>query len=94
MSESKSLGLPSRFDYSYHKQFNSQCSELIDNPNLTEIILDFGIVEYLDSSALGMLVIMQKKAVNAGKKLKIRRARGTSEEILKMANIEKIIDII
>lgn len=94
MTESKQIGLPSRFDYSYHKQFIDQCIELIENSDTKEIVIDFGLVEYLDSSALGMLVIMQKKSVNAGKKLKIRRARGTAEELLKMANINKLIEFI
>lgn len=94
MSESKSFSLPTRFDYSFHKQFNDKCNQLIEDSNVSEIVLDFGLVEYIDSSALGMLVIIQKKASNSGKKLKIRRARGTAEEVLKMANIQKLIEFV
>lgn len=94
MSESKIFGLPTRFDYSFHKLFNDKCSELIEDSSVKEIILDFGLVEYIDSSALGMLVILQKKSSTAGKKLKISRARGTAEEVLRMANIQKMIEFI
>lgn len=94
MTKGKSLALPTRFDYSFHKEFNEHCTQLIADDSASEIILDFGLVEYIDSSALGMLVIMQKKASTAGKKLKIKRARGTAEEVLKMANIQKIIEFI
>lgn len=94
MSNSQVVKLPSRFDYAYHKQFNQTCSELMNSEQVNEIILDFGIVEYLDSSALGMLVMLQKKASNAFKKIKIKSARGATEEILRMANIQKMIEFI
>lgn len=94
MSNSQVVKLPSRFDYAYHKQFNQTCSELMSSEQVNEIILDFGIVEYLDSSALGMLVMLQKKASNAFKKIKIKSARGATEEILRMANIQKMIEFI
>ncbi len=87
----KTIALPTRFDYSYHQAFYQNCSEITQDDNINEIILDFGLVEYMDSSALGMLVILHKKAV--GKKIKISRARGTVKEVLALANIEKIIEI-
>lgn len=92
MTNVKTIGLPTRFDYSYHQEFYRNCSEIIENQDISEIILDFGLVEYMDSSALGMLVILHKKA--GSKKVKISRARGTVKEVLILANIEKIIEII
>jgi HptB-dependent secretion and biofilm anti anti-sigma factor len=94
MPNSQLIKLPSRFDYGYHKQFNETCSGLINSGEVTEIILDFTIVEYLDSSALGMLVMMQKKASNSAKKIKIKNVKGATEEILRMANIQKLIEFI
>jgi HptB-dependent secretion and biofilm anti anti-sigma factor len=94
MSNSQIVKLPSRFDYGYHKQFNEICSGFINSAEVNEIVLDFGIVEYLDSSALGMLVMMQKKASNSFKRLKIKNVKGATEEILRMANIQKIIEFI
>lgn len=94
MSESVNFTLPERFDYSFHKQFNEGCNDHIANTNLKEIVLDFSRVGYLDSSALGMLVMVQKKAVNSGKKIKIKGAKGATAEILKMANIQKMIEFI
>ena len=92
MSNSQLVKLPSRFDYGYHKQFNETCSELINSAEVNEIILDFTIVEYLDSSALGMLVMMQKKASNSSKKIKIKNVKGATEEILRMANIQRKVN--
>lgn len=70
MSESVNFMLPERFDYSFHRQFNEGCNDYIANANLNEIILDFSRVGYLDSSALGMLVMVQKKHHLPQRKLK------------------------
>lgn len=94
MSESVNFILPERFDYSFHRQFNEGCNDYIANANLNEIILDFSRVGYLDSSALGMLVMVQKKASAAAKKIKIKGAKGATAEILRMANIQKMIEFV
>jgi len=61
MSE-KSLQVPERFDFGYHKEFTQQYSNLLTQGDTTNIALDFSRVSYLDSSALGMMVLLQKKA--------------------------------
>jgi HptB-dependent secretion and biofilm anti anti-sigma factor len=94
MSDSQLISLPSRFDYGYHKPFYDACTEYLNKDEINEIILDFTHVEYMDSSALGMLVMIHKKTSNAMKKVKIKGARGATDEILKMANIQKIIEFI
>lgn len=92
MPEIETLRLPARFDYSYHRQFGEQYAPLIENTACKEIILDFTQVEYLDSSALGMMVLLQKKSSIQNKKVKIKGARSTTYDILKMANMQKIFE--
>ncbi len=95
MSEIETLRLPSRFDYSYHRQFGEMYAPLLEKSECKELILDFSQVEYLDSSALGMMVLLQKKiSGNNGCKIKIKGARGATEEILQMANMQKIFEFI
>ncbi len=94
MSDIEIIRLPSRFDYSFHRQFGELYTPLIENATCKEIVLDFSQVEYLDSSALGMMVLLQKKSSNSAKKVKIRGARGATDDILKMANMQKIFDFI
>ena len=94
MSEIETLRLPSRFDYSYHRQFGEMYTPLIESSVCKEIILDFTQVEYLDSSALGMMVLLQKKFSTHNRKIRIKGARGATEEILKMANMQKIFEFI
>ncbi len=94
MTEVETLRLPSRFDYSYHRQFGEMYAPMVESAICKEIILDFTQVEYLDSSALGMMVLLQKKFSTNNRKIKIKGARGATEEILKMANMQKIFEFI
>lgn len=94
MSDIEVLRLPSRFDYSFHRQFGELYAPFVENISCKEIILDFTQVEYLDSSALGMMVLLQKKMSSLAKKVKIKGARGTTDDILKMANMQKIFEFI
>lgn len=89
MTSPFSIRLPSQFDYSYHKTFNETCVSAVAGGH-SEVELDFSRVEYLDSSALGMLVLLHKKAQEKGVKISITGAKGTAAEILSMANMQKL----
>lgn len=89
MAQTETIVFPSRFDYSYHKEFSEKQKSVIVN-ECTEIIMDFSRVEYLDSSALGMMVMFHKKAVAANKRVSVRGAAGNTREILCMANMDKL----
>lgn len=92
MNLKRSLRLPNRFDFSYHTTFNKQCEELLNGKDESDIELDFSQVQYLDSSALGMLVLLAKKN-SSKKKLIIRGAQGAALDILKMANMHKLYQL-
>jgi anti-anti-sigma factor len=86
--------LPSRFDYGFHKEFQRQCAECVDNPEIKDIIFDFNRVEYLDSAALGMMMMWQRRAAASNKKMYINGAKGTTAQILEMANMQRIFEYI
>ncbi|GAA0356416.1 STAS domain-containing protein [Bowmanella denitrificans] len=90
MSDIHVISLPERFDFSFHGPFTQGYQGVIDSKSAKHIVLDFSRVAYLDSSALGMMVLLQKRASAAGIKASIRGAKGTAQEILNMANMQKI----
>lgn len=92
MSE-KSLQIPERFDFGYHKQFTEQYQSVLDQPDTSGIALDFSRVSYLDSSALGMMVLFQKKAKSKNINVRIRGAKESAKEILTIANFDRLFDI-
>ncbi|MCE2572856.1 STAS domain-containing protein [Motilimonas eburnea] len=86
-----SIRLPNRFDFHYHKTFNQEIEKLLQSEKVDLIELDFSQVQYLDSSALGMLVLLSKKNEKRHQaKLVIRGAHGSALDILEMANMAKL----
>jgi anti-anti-sigma regulatory factor len=51
-------------------------------------------VEYLDSSALGMMLLLKEKSGAMGKMIQIRGVRGVAQQVLEVANFHKIFDIV
>lgn len=94
MSDEATIRLPDRFDYAYQRQFGEIYLPYLDNPTIKKVILDFSQVGYLDSSALGMMILLHKKFSSQGKALKIKGARGTTRDVLNMANMQNIFEFI
>lgn len=94
MGDQEKILLPNRFDYSYHKEFQAHCEECIKSPLVKCIVLDFSRVEYIDSAALGMMMMWNKRAVAENKKMAIKGAKGMTQQILEMANMKKIFECI
>lgn len=92
MSE-RALQIPERFDFSYHKEFTEQYQQILNSGAPGDIALDFSKVSYLDSSALGMMVLFQKKAKAANINVRIRGAKDSAKEILQIANFDRLFDI-
>lgn len=87
------LALIGRFDFSSHRAFKDSYHELVGNPSLQLIEVDFNQVEYLDSSALGMLLVLREKMVAAGKKVELIGVQGTVNQVLEIANFKKLFTI-
>lgn len=86
--------LPNSFDYGFHKEFQAKCLEGLESKEVTEIVFDFSRVEYVDSAALGMMMMWQRRAATANKKMLIRGAKGATANILNMANMHRIFSYI
>lgn len=87
------IRLPNRFDFSHHKLFSQHAEESFARGDVKSIEVDFSQVQYLDSSALGMLVLLAKKASAQNVSVSIRGAQGTALDILMMANLNKLYSI-
>lgn len=90
MSEVKILSIPQRFDFSFHKNFTEQYQQILKEEQCNKIALDFSRNEYLDSSALGMMVLLNKKAKSVNKQVVVKSARENTLEILHIANFDKL----
>ena len=69
---------------------------LADIPNRKEhrILFDMSRLEFIDSAALGMLMLSQEKASDCQKSVSIRGAGGQVSKMLSMARFENFFTII
>jgi anti-anti-sigma factor len=85
--------LHGRFDFDAHREFRESCNACLDATQVREIELDLGDVDYLDSSALGMLLMLKERADAAAKRVVLSACRGTVKQVLDIANFGRIFHI-
>lgn len=87
------IRLQGRFDFSWFARFREQYEPALSNPDVKEIEVNFADVDYIDSSALGMLMLLKEKADAANKKVRLRQVRGLPRELLTIANFQTKFDM-
>lgn len=85
--------VPSRFDFRFVGDFKLHVEAAIDGGRSSEVVVDLAGTTYLDSAALGMLLVLRDKARARGKSIVISRPDGLVREALERARFEKIFDI-
>jgi len=80
-----------RFDFSMNTDFR----KILSDPDSTagKYVIDMGAVEDIDSSALGMLLLLREKAGGDNANIVISRCRPDIIEMLKMANFQTMFKI-
>lgn len=86
--------LSGRFDFNAHRDFRAAYEPLMSNAEVKSVTIDLGAVDYLDSSALGMLLMVRDKAGAANKKLTLANAHAGVKQVLDIANFGKLFQII
>ncbi len=84
------IRLNGRFDFNAHRAFREAYEPSLTEPTVRELEIDFGKVEYLDSSALGMLLMLKEKAQATSKSITLANCRGTVKQVLDIANFGKL----
>lgn len=87
------LGLEGRFDFHAHREFRSAYEEMLETQSVSEIEINFTAVDYLDSSALGMLLLLREKAESRTKSVVLCGLQGTAKQVLDIANFGKLFAI-
>ncbi len=85
--------LSGRFDFNAHRDFRNAYEPLMAESDISAVTIDMGGVEYLDSSALGMLLMLRDKAGAANKALTLTNVRGPVKQVLEIANFGKLFRI-
>jgi len=85
--------LAGRFDFNTHREFRAAYEPLITDGAVRSVAIDFSGVDYLDSSALGMLLMLRDKLGGANKEVALTGVRGNVKQVLDIANFGKLFQI-
>lgn len=81
-----------RFDFSVHKEFRTAYEDALKNGVLKRCIVDLQATEYIDSSALGMLLMMRER-IGDRAKIELIRCNKEIRSTLDISNFHKLFDI-
>lgn len=87
------LRLSGRFDFNAHRDFRAAYEPLVEDGAVQVVTIDLGGVDYMDSSALGMLLVVRDKAGVANKAVVLANARAGVKQVLDIANFNKLFRI-
>lgn len=85
------LKLGGRFDFNAHREFRDAVDRVLQDTG--DVRVDLGDVAYLDSSALGMLLMLRDKAKAAEREVHLTNTRGSVRQVLDIANFAKLFAI-
>lgn len=89
-----SITLKGRFDFSCHRDFRSTYEEILKNAKTIDTIsVDFKAVSYLDSSALGMLLLLREKAAEFKIPVNLVNVHGAVQQVLEVSNFSRLFSI-
>ena len=87
------IRLQGRFDFNTHRDFRDATENAVGLANTREVVVDLGGVDYLDSSALGMLLMLRDRARGVNKAVSLVNCRGAVKQVLDIANFGKLFTI-
>jgi anti-anti-sigma factor len=72
---------------------SKQAAELLDGPLPGELVLDFGDVKFLSSAGLSALVLLHRKAEQAGVRVALCRLAPDLNQVFAATGLDEVFDI-
>ena len=88
------LSINGRFDFSIHRDFRANYDSLLSATGINEIEVDLHGVDYIDSSALGMLLLLREKAMEKHIQMKLLSPKESVRQVLEVANFGRLFSIV
>lgn len=85
--------LDGRFDFSTHREFSNCYCSAIANAGVQHVEVELGRVDYLDSSALGMLLLLGERAKIANKSVSLVNPNAMVAQVLERVSFGRIFAI-
>ena len=84
------IRLSGRFDFNTHREFRVAYESVMDLAGVSQVVVDLGGVDYLDSSALGMLLMLRDRGETTKRSVTLTGVKGSVKQVLDIANFSKI----
>lgn len=88
-----SLTIHGRFDFSIHRDFRSNYDKILDASGVRELDIDLSNVDFVDSSALGMLLLLREKSMARNIHMKLNSPQSAVRQVLEVANFGRLFTI-
>lgn len=85
------IAIDGRFDFAQHKAFRDAYKDV--DPKAMRFVVDLSSASYLDSSALGMLLLLREYAGGDASRVMITGCGEEVRRVLKIANFEKLFTL-
>ena len=85
------ISIDGRFDFSAHQEFRDAYEDI--GATVKTYIVDLGATSYLDSSALGMLLLLRDHAGGDSSDVRIANCNPDVRKILTISNFEQLFNI-
>lgn len=85
------IRIKGRFDFGKHQEFRDSYERSPQRPDSVDV--DLKEATYLDSSALGMLLLLRDHAGGDQSNIRVINTSGDVRKILAISNFEKLFDI-
>ncbi len=82
-----------RFDFQIHKEFKEAYTGLFEDAAVRQIEVEMSKLDYLDSSALGMLMLLNERAKSVNKTISLVNPSGVVDQVLEVANFNRLFNI-
>jgi HptB-dependent secretion and biofilm anti anti-sigma factor len=80
------ISVSGRFDFNSHRDFHEICSKISKD---MRVLVDFNRASYVDSSALGMLLLLKDRVADPSQ-VQLANCKGHADQVLRIANFHKL----
>ena len=84
------IKITGRFDFSSQLTFREALKQA---PEGFDVTVDLQDTSYLDSAALGMLLVLREQAIKRGVRVVLTNCHGQAREVLELANFGRLFRI-
>jgi anti-anti-sigma factor len=86
------VALKGRFDFQAHQDFRRTIDGLLKKGN-AQLNVDLSAVNFIDSSALGMLLLARESCEKAGGVITLERPQDYVDKVLKLCHFDQLFSV-